>query len=277
MAVFRSGLDYYNGQMNQAVRFQQVSSHSDDYSREAIMSKIKITLFATVISLVASSVSLAVMGVMELVPFTATVIVYSAALTAVNVAIIVLVLTAAGHTARFLKTPNADPVSTRPDFSIIDPLTRTPNRHGITIGIMDAMALGERYGNPLSVAKLDLDHLDQINKTYGNEAGDRILAGVAAVTTDALRMPDKIGRYDDDEFILVMPQTNIDDAYRISDRLHKLIAEQKFEVDGGVTSITVSVGVTEYQQGDDLERLLSRVQQGVDESRSAGRNRVTQI
>lgn len=241
------------------------------------MTKIKMMLYAAAISLLASSVSLAVMGAMALVPLTASVVATGSILTAINVAIVVLVLTAAGQTAGLKKTSDNDAVSSRPDFPVTDPLTRTPNRRGITISIMDAMALGERYGNPLSVAKLDLDHLDQFNKKYGSDAGDKVLAGIADITNDALRMPDKIGRYDSDEFILVMPQTNIDDAYKISDRLHKIIAEKKFEVDGGDASITVSVGVTQYQQGDDLERLLSRVQQGVDASRSAGRDRVTRI
>lgn len=243
------------------------------------MTKTKITLIAVAISLVASTVSLTAMGAMALVPMAATVVGFGALLTAINVAIIVLALSAAGtFSASVSKTSDTTmSAETRPDFSVTDPLTRTPNRRGITIGIMDAMALGERYGNPLSVAKFDLDHLKKINKEYGNEVGDRILASIAAVVTDALRMPDKIGRYDDDEFILVMPQTEIDDAYMISDRLHKLIADQEFKAGNGTARITTSVGVTEYRQGDDLERLLSRVQQGVDESRNAGRNRVTRI
>lgn len=241
------------------------------------MTKTKTALVAVVISMIASTVSLTAMGAMSLVPMSAAVIIYGAILTAINVTVIVLVLQAAGYFSSPAKSLPEVATSSTQDFSVIDPLTRTPNRRGITIGIMDAMALGERYGNPLSVAKFDLDHLDKINKKYGEEVGDRILAGVAAVVTDALRMPDKIGRYDDDEFILVMPQTKIEDAYMISDRLHKLIAEQEFEAGDKMTRITTSVGVTEYQQGDDLERLLTRVQQGVDDSRNAGRDRVTRI
>jgi diguanylate cyclase (GGDEF)-like protein len=163
------------------------------------------------------------------------------------------------------------------DFSTTDPLTRTINRRGVDIAIMEAMALGERYGNPLCVTKIDLDELKQVNEKHGKEAGDRVLAGVAAVLTDALRMPDKVGRYDADEFIVVMPQTERADAERIAHRLCDLIAKQAFDVDGSETSITASVGVTQYHQGEDIEALLTRVQQGVDASRNAGRNRATAV
>ncbi|MFV1996693.1 MAG: GGDEF domain-containing protein [Acidiferrobacterales bacterium] len=241
------------------------------------MIKSGTTLSVAAISLIGSAVALAVMGLMSLVPLTITTIAYGSILTAVSVAIIIAVLAAAGYGAHPQQQASDTPALTKADFSVTDPLTRTPNRRGITISIMDAMALGERYGNPLSIAKLDLDHLDKINEKFGKLTGDRILAGVAAVITDALRMPDKTGRYADDEFILVMPQTEIGDACKITDRVHSLISEQEFDTDGSTSSITTSAGVTEYKQGDDLESLLSRVQKGVDASRSAGRNRVTRV
>ncbi len=245
------------------------------------MTKVNTTLSIAVISFIGSALSLSVMGAMALVPFTITVVAFGAILTAISVAIGHLMVRgaviSAGHDVLPKQKTKESATISKPDFSVTDPLTRTPNRRGITIGIMDAMALGERYGNPLSVAKLDLDHLDSINEKYGNEVRDRILAGVAAMATDALRMPDKIGRYADDEFLLVMPETGINDAYKIVNRVHHIIAEHAFDVDGGSASITTSVGVTEYKQGDDLESLLSRVQKGVDDSRSAGRNRVTRV
>ncbi len=241
------------------------------------MINAKSTLSVAVISFIGSGVALVVMGAMAFVPLTVTVVVSGAILTAINVTIVLVVMKAAGPDVPPRQVAAQSVPSLKPDFSVIDSLTRTPNRRGITISIMDAMAMGERYGNPLSIAKLDLDHLSSVNKKFGSKAGDDILAGVAAIVTEALRMPDKIGRYDDDEFLLVMPQTEIEDAYKIVDRVNNLIAEQKFNVDGSAAVITASVGVTEYKQNDDLESLLSRVQKGVDESRSAGRDRVTRV
>ncbi|MCG6974859.1 MAG: GGDEF domain-containing protein [Acidiferrobacterales bacterium] len=235
-----------------------------------------IILFA-VVALVASALSMLIMGAATLISLAPTAIIVGAMLTAVIVTAIMIIIMVAGYGVRSAQPATSETASSSADFSVTDPLTRTMNRRGITIGIMDAMALGERYGNPLSVAKLDLDALAKVNEKYGQEAGDRLLAGVAAVLADALRMPDKIGRFDEDEFILVMPQTRIDDAFMISDRLRALIEKQKFSVDGETASITISAGVTEYQPGDDLESLFSRIQKGVDQSRESGRNTVTKI
>jgi diguanylate cyclase (GGDEF)-like protein len=235
-----------------------------------------IILFA-VVALVASALSMLIMGAATLISLAPTAIIVGAMLTAVIVTAMMIIIMVAGYGVHSTQPADTAAGSASADFSVTDPLTRTMNRRGITIGIMDAMALGERYGNPLSVAKLDLDALANVNEKYGQEAGDRILAGVAAVLADALRMPDKIGRFDEDEFVLVMPQTRIDDAFMISDRLRALIEKQKFSVDGETAGITISAGVTEYQPGDDLESLFSRIQKGVDQSRESGRNTVTKV
>jgi diguanylate cyclase (GGDEF)-like protein len=234
---------------------------------------MKTTILVAAISLVASALSMLIMGTATLISLTPTAIIIGAMLTAVIVTALMIVIMATGHGIQ----PAPVAGGTGADFSVTDPLTRTMNRRGITIGIMDAMALGERYGNPLSVVKIDLDSLASVNEKQGKEAGDRILAGVAAVIADALRMPDKVGRFDEDEFVLVMPQTQIDDAFMIADRLRALVEKQRFDVDGETARITISAGVTEYQPGDDLESLFSRVQKGVDKSRDAGRNRVTRV
>lgn len=236
---------------------------------------MKTIILFGVVALVASALSMLIMGAATLISLAPAAIIVGAMLTAVIVTALMIIIMVTGYGVR--PAQSAAAVSSSADFSITDPLTRTMNRRGITIGIMDAMALGERYGNPLSVAKLDLDALASVNEKYGQEAGDRLLAGVAAVLADALRMPDKIGRFDEDEFVLIMPQTRIDDAYMISDRLRALVEKQKFSVDGETASITFSAGVTEYQPGDDLESLFSRVQQGVDKSRESGRNTVTRV
>ncbi|KPK10775.1 MAG: hypothetical protein AMJ68_08170 [Acidithiobacillales bacterium SG8_45] len=236
---------------------------------------MKTIILFGVVALVASALSMLIMGAATLISLAPAAIIVGAMLTSVIVTALMIIIMVSGYGVR--PAPSNPVASASADFSVTDPLTRTMNRRGITIGVMDAMALGERYGNPLSVAKLDLDALANINEKYGQEAGDRLLAGVAAVLADALRMPDKIGRFDEDEFVLVMPQTRIDDAYMISDRLRVLVEKQKFSVDGETASITFSAGVTEYQPGDDLESLFSRVQQGVDKSRESGRNQVTRV
>lgn len=224
-----------------------------------------------VITFISCALALVALGAINLLPLAAAPIFFGALLTSILVTLGTLGMGAWGGDKQKSGSAGVG------DFSDIDPLTRTMNRRGITIGLMDAMAMGERYGNPLSVVKLDIDQLSKINVKMGTGAGDRVLVTVAAVIADALRMPDKVGRLSDDEFVLVMPETDLEDAYNIADRLRSLIADRDIDVDGESTKITISVGVTQYTQGEDLEGLLTRVQEGVDTSREAGRNRVTRV
>lgn len=164
------------------------------------------------------------------------------------------------------------PVKQGEQVSITDPLTGIMNRHGITVSVLDAMALGERYGYPLSIALLDIDHLRKLNMEYGQDFGDQVLATVAGIIADSLRMPDKVGRFSGHEFLLVLPHTEIDDAAAIAERTRALVADHDFDAGGQRVKLTCSVGVTQYTQSEDIEAMLSRAASGVDAARDKGRN-----
>ena len=163
------------------------------------------------------------------------------------------------------------------ETTITDPLTGIMNRHGITISVLDAMSLGERYGHPLTVALLDIDHLRDINVEYGWDFGDQVLATVAGIIADSLRMPDKVGRFMGQQFLIVLPHTDIEDAKAIAERTRALIADYDFDAGGQRVKLTTSIGVTQYQQNEDLESLLSRAGEGIEQAREAGRNKVVTI
>ena len=163
------------------------------------------------------------------------------------------------------------------ETTITDPLTGIMNRHGITISVLDAMSLGERYGHPLTVALLDIDHLRDINVEYGWDFGDQVLATVAGIIADSLRMPDKVGRFMGQQFLIVLPHTDVEDAKAIAERTRALIADYDFDAGGQRVKLTTSIGVTQYHQNEDLESLLSRAGEGIDEARKAGRNKVVII
>ncbi len=158
------------------------------------------------------------------------------------------------------------------DGSITDPLTRTLNRRGITIGLLDLMALADRYGHHLSVAMVDVDHLGQVNARHGKAAGDRVVAALAEVLADALRMPDRVGRYTDNEFLLVLPETRLEAACKLGERIRGNAAANVTEVAGKPLKTTISVGVTEFRPGEDLEQLVSRVEGALQEAKAKGRN-----
>lgn len=156
----------------------------------------------------------------------------------------------------------------------IDTLTRIPNRRGITSSLLDAMAYANRYGHPLSVAMVDLDMLSEINAGAGRRAGDKALQAVAGVFTDALRMPDRAGRYTGEEFIVILPNTLMKNAARIAERLREGVEGVEVISNGRKVPVTVSIGVAQFRKGEDLERFLSRVDKAVSVAKSSGRNRV---
>jgi diguanylate cyclase (GGDEF)-like protein len=159
-------------------------------------------------------------------------------------------------------------------MAITDSLTHIMNRHGITVGLLDAMAQAERYRTPLTVAMADIDLLKEINASYGRGAGDRVLKDVAGVLADALRMPDKVGRYGGEEFLIVLPHTSLTQGKKIVERIRASVSKWEIDVGSKKIRLTISIGVTHYKIGEDLEQLMSHASNALQEAKQAGRNRV---
>ncbi len=158
--------------------------------------------------------------------------------------------------------------------NVTDPLTHIMNRRGITMGVLEAMAQAERYNTPLSVAMVDVDGFGRVNDRHGEATGDKVLVEFAAVLADTIRMPDKVGRYGGEEFMIVLPHTGLTQARKIADRIRQTIANAKLHANGTTLSLTVSIGLTQYTKGKDLEHLLSRANAAVEEAKREGGNRV---
>lgn len=163
-----------------------------------------------------------------------------------------------------------EPVNDR--APITDTLTRTLSRQGITIGLFDLMALAERYTHPLSVAMIDIDRLGEVNAEHGQNGGDHVLASVAGILADALRMPDRLGRYTDNEFLIVLPETEIDDACSLAERIRANTAGAAIDVNGKPIKTTISIGVTQYRRGEDLDQLISRAEAAIHDAKDKGRD-----
>jgi len=159
-------------------------------------------------------------------------------------------------------------------LAITDALTRLMNRRGITVNLIDAMAQAERYDHPLSIAMADIDHFKAINDTHGHDAGDKVLVDVASLLSEALRMPDKVGRYGGEEFLVVLPHTTLTQAKKIAERMRAAVEGWAFEYGGKTSHVTISIGLTQYRKGEDLEQLLSRVDQALYQAKAGGRNKV---
>jgi diguanylate cyclase (GGDEF)-like protein len=158
-----------------------------------------------------------------------------------------------------------------------DWLTRALNRHGIESAILEAMALSERYGHTLSVALLDIDHFKAINDTYGHEAGDRVLVALAEVLSHGVRAPDKVGRYGGEEFLLVFPETDLESARTLVERIRSRVGATPFDVGPKEIGLTVSAGVSQFRPGETLRALTRRVDHAMYEAKRSGRDAVVSL
>ena len=158
--------------------------------------------------------------------------------------------------------------------STMDALTRIPNRRGVTSSLLEAMSYANRYNHPLSVALVDLDLLTSINRELGRKAGDKALQAVAAVFTDTLRMPDHAGRYGEEEFLVILPNTTLKNATTIAERIRDGVEGADCDFDGKKIPVTVSIGASQFHKGEDLERFLARVDKALAAAKASGRNRV---
>lgn len=154
---------------------------------------------------------------------------------------------------------------------LVDDVTHLLNRRGITTALLEAMAQSQRYGTPLSIALLQLDEF-QSEVDAGDEAANRLVEAAAHAMTSVVRLPDRIGRHDPAEFLLVMPHTRGSAAAKVADRLRHAAASVP-GVLGPTGVLTVSAGVVEFGKGQDLEKLLSQARMALNEASSGGGNR----
>src|SRR3990170_3870587 len=110
-----------------------------------------------------------------------------------------------------------------------DRLTGVANRATLLESLFAEVERAGRYGRPLSVAFVDIDHFKQVNDTYGHAFGDIVLRGVAQTIAASLRASDVIGRYGGEEFMVVLAETTVDDASALAEKVRHLVGRQRFE------------------------------------------------
>ncbi len=159
----------------------------------------------------------------------------------------------------------------------IDPKTGLFNSRHFTTVITDELARANRFGRPASLIMADLDLLREINNTYGHLVGDEVLAGVAEVFREELRHYDIPARFGGEEFAILLPETDRDDAVEIAERIRRAVSRRRFEFDTVEEPIrvTISMGVASYPaDGDDPKELVHRADLAVYRAKLQGRNRV---
>jgi diguanylate cyclase (GGDEF)-like protein len=156
----------------------------------------------------------------------------------------------------------------------VDALTGLSNRRQITGDLTRAASAAHRHDTALSILLIDVDHFKAVNDTHGHQTGDRALAGIARAMEDALRREDLVGRWGGEEFLAILPATDIGGAIVVAERIRTSIEQLEILTDDSVSSsFTVSVGVAACSR-EGVDRLLERADSALYAAKDAGRNRV---
>lgn len=156
-----------------------------------------------------------------------------------------------------------------------DELTGLYNRRYILNHLKKQIAQAERYGSDLCVAMVDLDWFKQVNDDFGHSTGDEVLRSFSIFCQQNLRDSDVIGRIGGEEFLIILPHTNIKDAYAVMDkiRLNMINVTKKLDVYG--LKVTISVGLCEWIEGDVSEDIMQFVDIALYQAKDNGRNQVS--
>jgi diguanylate cyclase (GGDEF)-like protein len=155
-----------------------------------------------------------------------------------------------------------------------DPLTGVSNRLKFNRELAVEIARSTRYGTPLALVMVDIDHFKAVNDTHGHQVGDRVLVGVSRITAGHIRQTDLLARWGGEEFMILAANCGGQEADRLAEKLRRLINEAAFDEVG---SVTCSFGVTQFQDGDTAETLTSRADEALYAAKRAGRNRVCSL
>jgi diguanylate cyclase (GGDEF)-like protein len=155
-----------------------------------------------------------------------------------------------------------------------DPLTGVFNRRHLEDVLRQELDRAERHARPLAVAMMDADHFKSINDTYGHQTGDEVLRAISDRCRKTLRSNDILGRYGGEEFAIVFPETSLDEAGAVAERLRAAVGDEPIKVGDNALGVTVSIGLAAFAPGNDLEKLFQRADSALYTAKQDGRNLV---
>ncbi len=167
----------------------------------------------------------------------------------------------------------SDALTTAKEAATTDRLTQVANRPTVLSYLFSEVERSARYGRPLSVAFVDIDHFKAVNDTYGHEAGDIVLRQVARIFAEHCRKTDLVARYGGEEFVIAFPETSIDEATAVAEKLRLLVMKQRFEGVLEEIAVSVSIGVAGgHGQHLRVDQLLRDADAAMYSAKSLGRN-----
>jgi diguanylate cyclase (GGDEF)-like protein len=162
------------------------------------------------------------------------------------------------------------------EIATTDSLTGLANLRSFRLSLEEELNRAVRYGDPLSVLMADLDNFKNINDTHGHPRGDAVLKETAKIMIDIMRKVDLVGRYGGEEFVVIMPHTDLAGALRAAERVRAAVEEKHFEGLPAAGALTISIGVTTLFEnvGTDIDGLIKAADEALYRAKANGRNRV---
>ncbi|MNT06098.1 Response regulator PleD [compost metagenome] len=160
-------------------------------------------------------------------------------------------------------------------LAMTDELTGIHNRRQIQAKGRKWFSQARESGKPLCVLLLDIDHFKRVNDRLGHHVGDLVLTAVAQCIEDQLRSLDRVGRNGGEEFLVLLPETRLDEAAEVAERIRLEVARLRIEGVPEDHPIRVSIGCAQYRpQDDNLGELIRRADEAMYKAKQTGRNRV---
>lgn len=162
------------------------------------------------------------------------------------------------------------------EWLLQDPLTGMQNRRGMDAALVQAVARARRSGTPLSVAMLDIDHFKRLNDTHGHDTGDRALMHLSEVVRSVLRDSDIMVRYGGEEFVMILPETDLKGARFAIERLRLVVHKSPLIHEGQRIPLCLSAGLAQLRPSENGSALLMRADQAMMQAKNEGRDRVVE-
>lgn len=154
-----------------------------------------------------------------------------------------------------------------------DSLTAVHNRLAYDERIEDELERYQRYQSPFVLLVWDLDHFKDVNDTYGHLAGDKVLQSTAEILVNCTRRVDFVSRYGGEEFVVIMPNTQVDSAFKVAEKIRSKLENVRFHYQDNDLDVTISCGMAEVKKGDTVASLFQRADDALYKAKNSGRNR----
>jgi diguanylate cyclase (GGDEF)-like protein len=162
-------------------------------------------------------------------------------------------------------------------LATVDPLTRLLNRRGLETALQVTLAHAARQQTPTAAVMIDIDSFKEVNDNLGHETGDQVIRQIAQFLQQATRGSDVVARTGGEEFLLVLPDTELDDACTLAERIRVAVAEQPLVVNNQQIPVSISLGVAVTVGEADLDRLSQEADRALFLAKRGGKNRVASV